>query len=88
MKAHELLSDESKWTIGYYARDNKGRQVYSGSIEAVCWCAEGALFRCYESDADEKLVELEEKVGENNVPNWNDRSTYQEVYNTLKELDI
>lgn len=42
-KARALLSDEKKWTTGFYARDNEGNFVYASDDQAVCFCAIGAV---------------------------------------------
>ena len=39
----ELLSDETKWTTEYYARDAEGGYTHSTSPNAACWCLEGAF---------------------------------------------
>jgi hypothetical protein len=39
----ELLSDESKWTQGAFARDADRRAVRSYNPTAICWCLSGAL---------------------------------------------
>jgi hypothetical protein len=54
VKVRELLSDESKWTKGAYARDADGNDLYLSGVDspnASCWCLDGALHRCYKGDA-------------------------------------
>lgn len=41
--ARELLSDESKWTKGYYGKDVNGNIREAHDKEAVCFCSVGAL---------------------------------------------
>lgn len=41
--ARTLLSDPLRWTKSESARDLAGRRVSAGALDAVCWCAEGAL---------------------------------------------
>lgn len=38
-----LLSDESKWTKGYTARDANGKGTFADDPNAVCWCLTGAI---------------------------------------------
>jgi len=42
-KARELISQESAWTQGAFARDANGKPCGMTSDSAVCWCAGGAL---------------------------------------------
>jgi hypothetical protein len=44
--ARELISDPACWTTGTNARNSNGKEVLARSPEAVCWCPQGALFRC------------------------------------------
>lgn len=97
MKLHELLDKPEKWTKGSYARNANGTPVASRSLEASCWCVQGGWMKL----AD--LKNLGAPVGRSkllrhlqvNVPtsggsisHWNDASTYEEVFSTLKSLDI
>ena len=47
MKAYELLGDESKWCQKSFAVDVHGRGICVGDPQAVAWCLDGALLRCY-----------------------------------------
>ena len=47
-----LLSDESKWTKGTYARNAEGDVVMTGSAEATCFCLTGALIKCGDKSPD------------------------------------
>lgn len=47
MKAHELLADQSKWTTGTRGRRANGQSVPANHPDAVCWCANGAIEKCY-----------------------------------------
>lgn len=42
IKAREFIA--KGWTQGSLARDARGESVYEKSLEAVCWCAMGALY--------------------------------------------
>lgn len=47
-KARELISDEKAWTKGWFAKDERGRDVYADDPGAVCFCAMGAIDRAAE----------------------------------------
>ena len=96
MKAHEKLSDESKWTKGYYAKDDKGRHILETHPDAVCWCAEGAINFVYGTDGalrSEAICKLEKVIpvqDGNWLARWNDapERTFAEVRDLLLKLDI
>lgn len=50
--ARALIADPKLWTTGAAARDVAGRRVDPASLDAVCWCALGAL-RAVDPDIDE-----------------------------------
>jgi len=54
--ARDLISDESRWTRGSFARDRQGYYVQTKSPEAVCWCAVGALIKCIPPGYHEERV--------------------------------
>ena len=89
MKAYELLSDESKWCQGDFARDVHGEAVNSHSPEAVRWCLTGALSRCYMGYSDQR-ARIVAVIGGGHTTTWNDNPlrTYAEVVGLLKRLDI
>lgn len=74
MKIRELLSDESKWTKGWFARDANGISIIYGygvcseSValdgRACSWCLTGACKRCYPDTNDwwEKLKDIKERL--------------------------
>lgn len=43
--ARALIADPKHWTRGTFARDANGEPCASGAVEAVCFCALGALKR-------------------------------------------
>jgi hypothetical protein len=103
VKVHELLSDESKWTKGEYARDKDGKPCHSRSQEAVKWCVLGAVNKCYEKQTSlayivaQKLIKAATKnlsteeikrIKMNVIDHWNDNNDYKTIYNALKEMDI
>jgi len=44
-KARALLEKPEHWTQGMMARGKSGRRIFYGSRSAVCWCADGAIWR-------------------------------------------
>lgn len=94
LKAWELLSKPEKWTTGDYAKDAHGSYVGTSDPQAVCFCALGAILRCYKDD-DTKRREVSNQLGEHlykqgfvSIAAWNDEVGYETVHSTLKELDI
>lgn len=101
MKAHELISEESKWTKGVYARDEYNKPVSVASDFGVCFCITGAVKKCYplheQSDILKKIrnaIDLkypqkhEHVLHETSIVRFNDEHDYETVYNLVKELDI
>jgi len=98
MKAHELLSDASKWTKGAFAKNKDGIRTNYSSRNAVCWCLLGAMDKCYDKSGWEfqfalfnKLrTVIKTKYNITGVSKFNDapERTFEEVHNLLKELDI
>jgi len=91
MKAHEVLSDEGKWTREVMARTSEGRTCFEESLTACSWCVEGALSLAYPRLADnyEATDRIENKIGRK-IHRWNDdpKTTFDDVRNLLLELDI
>ena len=98
MKIRELFTDESKWTTHAYARTKEGKVLLNAHLpEAVCWCLDGAISKCYlfgnESDQLRTYYMIKHKifehVNENPVP-WNDhpKRTFAEVKQLVETLDI
>lgn len=46
-KAREILQNKEHWTKGEFARDELQRHVHRFSSKAVCWCAEGAIYKAW-----------------------------------------
>lgn len=44
-KAREILSDKTRWTQEYLARDADGNVIDACSPDAQCFCIMGALYR-------------------------------------------
>lgn len=91
MKMHELFTGPEKWTQGTYARTRTGLSIGPECENAVCWCIEGALHRCYPNaiDAVPILHRLNNRVVAD-IHVWNDdpTRTFAEVRALLLELDI
>ncbi len=81
MKVHEVINSPHKWCQGAYS-NSMGQHCASGAA-AKAW----GLFI---GEAENLLSsKLRGKMGGwGFVNNWNDHSTWQQVYGTLKELDI
>jgi len=90
MKAHELIDSPEKWTTGAMARNADGRGVNPRSLQAVCFCAMGAITSCYGINATTRqLIDLVKvHINNSSLSDWNDRAGWQTVYSTLKEMDI
>ena len=99
MKPSELLSDPSKWTQGYYARDAKGDLQPARSPDATCFCIFGALLRCYERPGERSqkvaqviLKRFPQRVAHQDsvLPGFNDHkdTKYEEVISVLQEAGL
>lgn len=93
MKAYELLSSPEKWTQVYWAKDKDGVFIWPKNENAVCWCALGAIARVYADSPDEydkAKTKLNDAIEDKGIVDWNDdpERTWEDVYTTLKELDI
>lgn len=94
MKIRELLSDESKWTKGFYARNAHGAIRPSKSEEAVSWCILGAIEKCYGGKkADGVFLRIEAAYPSklySCVDDWNDskKTKFEDVKRLVVELDI
>lgn len=92
MKVRELFTDESKWTQGHAARNEKGERVWYKSPEACCWCLVGAINKCYvpaiRPEIFEKISDyINSRAG---ISVWNDapERTFAEVKALVEKLDI
>lgn len=91
MKVKELLTDESKWTKGVYARTAEGHRADSSKPEAVVFCLLGAIHRCYSHLGKHEVVKRVEKELSGRSPcNWNDdpATTFADVRSLIEKLDI
>lgn len=89
MKVHELLDAPEKWIQRSYAADDNGHSTNPSAVNAVCWCFEGAMMRCYPTGFQDVLDRVEERIG-NDLPFWNDNPsrTFNQVRALALELDI
>ena len=91
MKAHDILSDESKWTKGTLARNRLGEPCDYVSQSACKWCVEGALHAAYPSLVDDYTAafRLEDETGRK-IHKWHDdpETTFQDVRKLLLKLDV
>lgn len=100
MKAWELLDSREKWTQHAMARKVGGEIVFPNDKRAACWCAMGAIEKCYEHPADQDIALMriltdpgnvdEEPIYWATVVDWNDSAmtTFEDVQRTLRRLDI
>ena len=94
MKAHQLLSDRSKWTRGAFAKNERGETCDADSLDAASWCLLGALRRCYEPrDVYRNHSRVSDIVtrryGSNvGLMSFNDEYGYDAVMHVLREADV
>lgn len=86
--AADLLENPGAWTQGAHARNAAGAPMLLGSrLDAVCWCALGALDRVSPTNAlwDASVQALKGVVG--HIPGFNDAAnrTQAEVVAALRE---
>lgn len=89
MKVQELLTDESKWNKGCYARNASGNEVSISSTDASCWCLSGAIHKCYGDTWDVHDI-ICKKLNAETVCSWNDAPgrTFNDIKSLIEELDI
>lgn len=92
MKAYELLADKSKWTQHAFARDAQGEECSSISSTAVCWCAIGAINRCYPTDGARLNAKAKardhEHQREGSLSVVNDIDGYDAIMDVLRRADV
>jgi hypothetical protein len=90
MKVQELLTDESKWCQEALALDKNNNIVWSRSDEAVCWCLQGGIDRCYPGDNRDIFEKIKKATGGIPVDRWNDNPErkFSDVRNLVVELNI
>lgn len=91
--ARSTISTASQWTQEGYARDASGNDVPPARVDAVCWCAVGALYAENRGTRGSALRIAIDAIantvggefGEHSVVDYNDHHTHEEV---LSALDI
>ncbi|NTJ67561.1 hypothetical protein G6M50_06255 [Agrobacterium rhizogenes] len=86
-KARELLSDEKRWTKGFYAVDIDGYAAHVDGNEACQFCAIGAIARVSgmtgaEAEGSKSAEMLAKAAGIDrgcHVPSFNDDHTHAEI---------
>jgi len=90
--ARKILSDPSRWTRQFQARDSAGACIAWNQPEAVCFCLMGAINRAgmtispSESAPAYEAMDVLDTVIDTSIPLFNDRpsTTHEDV---LKALD-
>lgn len=95
MTVAELLTDESKWTQGTYARDAGGDSVLCREAKACRWCLLGAMRVVYgghrSTGFDSAFRRLRDAIGRHvPVHEWNDTPgrTFAEVRAAIEKAGI
>ena len=91
MKMRELFSDDSKWTQGAFARNKQGVEVDVGNPDAVCFCFQGAMRKCYGKNSYKIIDKLDNSRGMLfSITAWNDAKerTFEDIKNLVEKLDI
>lgn len=84
IKARELLSEESRWTKGSFARQADKVGTGANNPLAVCWCALGAIDKVIgddytNTDATKSLESAANVLGYASVNALNDRASHSKV---------
>ena len=97
MTIQELFSDASKWCKVYYAKDKEGRGTGPNVVDAVCWCLEGAIRKCYVrseiQQVKEKLAVAAQQLfpkrrGSSIVFNDDPETTFEDVRKLVELADV
>jgi hypothetical protein len=100
MKASDILTDQSKWTQGAFARDEHGEMRRPDDDRASRWCILGALRRAYgDTDAlghaiwaiSQVIPSLDgDSISGYDVAAWNDEPerTFDEVRKFIELADV
>jgi len=88
----DLFADRKRWTTGCFARDEYGKGVFSFDNRAVSFCLMGGICRVYR-DLETRMLIHQLVLDELNIPftqflSFNDKSSYNEIYNLVKKLNI
>lgn len=102
MKVKELLTDESKWCQGAYAKDDMGMATLieidgKQNTKAKQFCLIGAVYHCYGVSSKQSfdiLCKLSEEIikvtkGDiDSTSHYNDTHTFAEVMALVNKFDI
>jgi hypothetical protein len=94
VKAHQILSDPSKWTKGGYARTAAGENCFWDNPDACPWCAVGAIALCYPdpnkySEARAKWHPLmKQRYPNMTLDSVNDVLGYEAVVGLLRDANV
>ena len=92
MKIRELLSDPSKWTTLYFARDGNFREVHPLDMSACQWSLIGAMVRCYPNAKERAdiILRILDILNIKHIPSWNDDwgRRFEDVKSLVEKLDI
>jgi|SRR6476661_4492252 len=90
-RAAKLIEPEGAWIKGWFAKDDRGRDLEPGDPHAVCWCARGAILQA-EPQAEqlgvyEPLCTVLGVIDLYRIEEWNDvpGRTQAEVVAKLRE---
>lgn len=91
MKAYEVIDKENKWCQGAYHLQATDQRCVVGAISKAYGLpvevAEGVWSEFSDARLCLKVQQLYDRAN-GNIIAWNDKHTWEEVYNTLKELDL
>ena len=91
MTLKELFTDESRWTQGTPARDEKGNAVSPNDPLAVKFCLAGGIQRCYTYEEGSHVRrQLRQQLHWQSIIQWNDapERTFEDIQRLVNELDI
>jgi hypothetical protein len=99
VKVKDILTDESRWTQGALARDERGEPCEPGDDRARRWCVLGALCRVAADDAaiNAAIDAVGQAVGVHDytlaieeIGEWNDcpSRTFDEVRHVIEKADV
>ena len=92
----DLLSDETRWCRGTFARNKDGYPVASDHADAVSWCLVGAVNKCYgvssisSGAAIGKLMDLSYRRSASGISSFNDAAgrTHAQILEVVKEAGV
>lgn len=101
MKVLEVLSDASKWTQMWFAKDKDGNRILAESEHACQWCLLGAVRKAYRKENDMYVAHSKLRVAikklfpermadDKSISVFNDHklTTFEDVKLVLEEADV